>query len=159
VAIDQRAFRFRRRALDELTALMAELADRADGKSWVNIQPAVDDDIPVESGLARAFSGRGPLVPNATWVPGHATRRKPVPTTVGLEHHAGKDALGQLDEKGVRMPEGWVPEQDHPKRGLIFAVPDGEPPTIALEFLLTASGALCPVPIGDEWVAVVSTQR
>lgn len=121
-------------------------------KGWINFTPGLDVDIPPpsRSPLASLFTGRGPEVPMATWSPGDGRRE---PATIGIEHARGPRALEQLAEAGIHLPEHWRKLQDHPKRGLVCAVP-AEPLDGALAWLLRATGSLCRVRRTGEWRAL-----
>ncbi len=159
MAIDRIPLPFDRRHPEKVIEHMVDLASRGDGRGWLSLQPRVDDDAEVADGAFALFSARGPVLPNATWVPAHRRRRKTVPTTVGLEHPAGKDAVGQLKAAGIAVPDGWTLQQDHPRRGLTFLVPDGDPERVAVDFLTTAGAWLTPLDVGNDWYALVSVQR
>ena len=63
------------------------------------------------------------MVPVCTWVPGERSRNGIEHVALGIEHGSGIKAVERLRERGVRLPEGWEVMQDHPKRGLVVAVP------------------------------------
>ena len=64
---------------------MQRMAEEEDASGWVNIKPGLHDDqvtsLPEPTPLERWFSGRGPVVPMATWIPPSRGRR-PVPSVV-----------------------------------------------------------------------------
>lgn len=136
--------------------MVAMTASRARG--WINLSPGLDVDTPppLRTGLATLLGARGPIVPLATWSP----PRRRDPATVGIHHGEGPKGLVLLAERGVDLPEGWRRLQDHPKRGLVL-VPT--PATSAdqldevLDWLLRATGALCPVRRTSEWRAYCYT--
>ena len=145
---------------DELLSLMQDLAARGDGRGWLNLQPWVDEeDRPPTSQLGRMFAATGPVVPVATWVPGHRRGRGSVRATVGISHPTGRFAVRRLAESGVTVPEGWTVRQDHIRRGLVFELPDGVGVAEVLRFLLAATAALSGVPTDGRWVADVAVQR
>lgn len=124
-------------------------------KGWVNFSPGLDVDIPPpgRSPMAALFGNKGPDVPLATWSPGDGKRE---PSTVGIQHAQGPGVLAQLAEDGIDLPARWRKLQDHPKRGLVCAVPQsGEAEDLdkTVAWLLTATGLLCPVPRTGEWRA------
>lgn len=139
---------------------MVEMLRLADGRRWVNFRP----DLPPELLVAfdrrpSVFSGRGPRIPTATWVPASRTRRgERVPTQAGIAHPQRHDGAHKLAEASVTVPDGWVVEQDHPKRGLTFVVPDGDDPAVAVRFLVDAADALSGVIVDDDWVAVIAVR-
>jgi hypothetical protein len=125
-------------------------------RGWVNFSPGLDVDAPPPQrpALASIFGNKGPEVPLATWTPGGGRRDPP---TVGIHHAQGQRTLRQLSDKGIELPEGWRKLQDHPKRGLVCAVPatgDVDELDRQLHWLLTATAALCPVPLTGEWRAL-----
>lgn len=130
------------------------LAMSAARAGWVNLSPGLDVDVPPapRSALAALMGSRGPVVPLATWMP--ARRRDP--STVGIHHGEGPRTLALLAERGVMLPEGWRRLQDHPKRGLVVVptpATSEEELDAVLDWLLRATGALCPVPRTGEWRA------
>lgn len=162
MAIDTTQVLFTPDDLDEVLRHMQELADRGDGKCWMNLQPWVDEeDAPPNSPLGRMFSARGPAIPMATWVPARRGRsaRRSVPATVGLSHITGRFAVTRLTERGVDVPEGWTLKQDHNRRGLVFEISEETSPRGLLDFMLASSTALSGVPITDRWIAEVFIQR
>jgi hypothetical protein len=125
-------------------------------KGWLNLTPGLDVDVPPtpRSPMAGLFSARGPDVPLGTWSAPPSDRE---PATVGIQHGRGPQALAQLAELGVTLPEGWRRLQDHSKRGIVLAVPPTTAPAELdriLDWLLQATGALCPVPRTGEWRAL-----
>ena len=85
------------------------------------------------------------------------------PASVGVHHSEGTRAVALLAERNVAVPRGWRTRQDHPKRGLVLAVPapaaGGVPSAdeldAVLDWLLRATGALCRVRRTGEWRAYV----
>jgi hypothetical protein len=138
-----------RAAVVHRMALMAEA-----GSGWINLSPGLDVDVPPppRSALASLVGARGPTVPLATWAP--ATRRDPA--TIGIHHGEGPRTIAQLAERGIALPEGWRRLQDHPKRGLVLVPTPGtsdDELDAVLDWLLRATGVLCPVPRTGEWRA------
>ena len=160
MALDKRYLRFERGDLDEAAHEMLTLAARGDGSGWLNVQPVVaDEDRPYESPLFKLFTARGPAIPLGTWVPGHHYRDKWQPTSVGLQHAAGRHASKLLEERGVVEPDGWNRRQDHIKRGLVYELPQGQDPKTTLEFLIDAMTQLVDFPVTGRWQGVIFTQR
>lgn len=129
-----------------------------EGKGWVNFEPAVHvEDVPAEgSGVFSVFSGRGPVVPLATWTPASVSRRgRPSPAMLGLQHPAGAKAQPLLAERGRPVPAGWVVVQDHVRKGLVVHVPADVGPGDALSWLLAAAAALSTIPLVGTWRASV----
>ena len=131
---------------------MLSMADS--GSGWINLSPGLDVDVPPppRSALGSLLGSRGPTVPLGTWTPAH--RRDPA--SVGIHHGEGPRAVALLAERGVTLPEGWRRLQDHPKRGLVL-IPtpaiSAEQLDEVLDWLLRATGALCPVRRTGEWRA------
>ena len=160
MALDRRPIRFERLALEEVVHEMLTLAARGDGSGWINVQPLVaDEDRPPESPIFKLFTAKGPAVPLGTWVPGHHYRDKWQPASVGLQHAGGRHASKLLEERGVTEPDGWNRRQDHIKRGLVYELPEGQDPRVALEFLVDAMAQLVEFPLSGRWQAMVLTQR
>lgn len=140
----------------EVVAAM-EAAGKA-GAGWVNFEPAVvaEDVAAAGSGTFALFSARGPVVPLATWTPAKVQRRgRPEPAMIGLQHPAGSKAKPLLTELGHPVPDGWVVVQDHVRKGLVVALPDGVAAADALSWVLRAARLLATVPLTGEWRAAV----
>ncbi|MGD9755415.1 MAG: hypothetical protein AB7W59_30855, partial [Acidimicrobiia bacterium] len=71
---------------------------------------------------------------------------------IGVEHGAGRHAARQLRDAGVAFPDGARLVQDHPRRGLVIAVPNGTDAAAIAELLLQAASQLTMVPLGDRWM-------
>jgi len=128
------------------------------GEGWVNFEPAVHvEDVPAQgSGTFSFLSGRGPVVPLATWTPGTVTRRgRREPAMLGIQHPAGSKARPLLAELGHPVPEGWVVVQDHVRKGLVVAVPPEVGASEALDWVLRAARTLSTIPLTGEWRAAV----
>jgi hypothetical protein len=126
-------------------------------QGWVNLTPGLDVDVPPpqRSVLANLFGARGPDVPLATWAA--QTRSDREPSTVGIHHGRGPKAAQRLAAEGLVLPDGWRLLQDHPKRGFVCAVPtttDEAELDGVLDWLLRATGSLCPIPRTGEWRAL-----
>lgn len=141
----------RREAVVRRMELMADAQ-----KGWMNFSPGLDVDVapPGRSAMSAIFGNKGPDVPLATWSPGDGKRE---PSTIGIQHAQGPRVLQQLADDGIGLPNQWRKLQDHPKRGLVCAVPpstaeDDLDKTVT--WLLTATGLLCPVPRTGEWRAL-----
>jgi hypothetical protein len=125
VSAEPEYLEFTEGSVAEVLREMSRLA--AAERGWMNFEAAValEDVPPPRAGLFSLFSGRGPDVPLATWVPATAAqgRRRPEPTTIGILHPAGPRAGATLAEFGHPVPDGWVIQQDYSKKGLVVAVP------------------------------------
>lgn len=140
---------------DAVVKRMAAMTEARQG--WINLTPGLDVDYPPQprSGLGGLFSARGPAVPLGTWSAPDRNGRDPA--TIGIQHGQGPRVLDQLDEAGLGLPAGWRRLQDHPKRGLVCAVPASHDPAeldAVLDWLLRATGWLCPLPRTGEWRAL-----
>ncbi len=90
---------------------------------WLNLTPEVDEERAGPAGDSVLFSflaARGPSSPLATVMAGGVDGIE-----LGIQHRAGVRAAEQLADADVVLPEGWVVRQDHPRRGLVVAVPAG----------------------------------
>lgn len=128
------------------------------GAGWVNFEPAVEaeDVAAAGSGTFAMFSGRGPVVPLATWTPARTPRRgRREPAMIGLQHPAGSKAKPLLAELGHPVPDGWTVVQDHVRKGLVVALPEGVPAADALAWLLRAARLLSTIPLTGQWRAAV----
>ncbi len=138
--------------------VMESLAARGDGSGWINVGPGLRDDqiekLPAPTALGRWFSGRGPAVPMATWIPPRGGRAASQPI-VGVEHGAGPKALERLRDAGAPLPGGWRKAQDHAKNGIVVHPAAGASHHEVLGWLLSACRALCPLDIEDNWLAEV----
>jgi hypothetical protein len=140
---------FRAGEVDEVVATMADLAD---GGGWLVLQPAFDaEDAPRRVPSAGLFSSKPmAIAPVCTWVPGERTRNGVEHVAIGIEH-AGRQQVAHV----VDVPEGWVVQQDNPRRGLVIAVPPAAPHADVLRWLLAAGAALTVVPLNGDWRALV----
>ena len=128
------------------------------GAGWVNFEPAVEaEDIAAAGSSTFAlFSGRGPVVPLATWTPATTPRRgRREPAMIGLQHPAGSKAKPLLTELGHPVPDGWIVVQDHVRKGLVVTLPDGVAAADALGWVLRAARLLSTVPLTGQWRAAV----
>ncbi len=128
-----------------VAAAMRELSARGDGEGWVNIGPELSDDeaarVPQRSALAAWFSGRGPAVAMATWVPA-ATQGRARAAQLGIEHGTGPNALARLADDGLDLPAGWLRRQDHAKNGIVIDLPGDAAPEAILAWATEAAGRL-----------------
>ncbi|HMG44546.1 MAG TPA: hypothetical protein VK611_24640 [Acidimicrobiales bacterium] len=135
---------------------MVTMAAKREG--WINFSPGLDVDQPPpqRSPLSGLFTARGPDVPLGTWSPPER-RSERDPATVGVHHGQGPRTIEMLAAKGLALPDGWRRLQDHPRRGLVLAVPPSTDPDeldATLQWLLTATGLLCPIRRTGEWRAL-----
>ncbi len=155
MAIDRTVTRFHRNDLETVVAEMTRFAVGADGRRWVNITPDVDDDeIATGSRVGRLFSGRGPVVPLATWFPEHDRRGATEPTQLGIAHAAGKNAIPRLGARGITLPDDWVVVQDHQRRGIVVAVPPWAALDSVVGYVASALVVLSPFETSGDFVAI-----
>jgi hypothetical protein len=144
---------------DRAGAVVAEMeAIGRTGAGWVNLEPAVEveDVAAAGSGTFALFSGRGPVVPLATWTPAKLPRRgRTEPAMIGLQHPAGLKAKPLLAQLGHPVPDGWVVVQDHVRKGLVVALPEGVHAADALSWVMRAARLLSAVPLTGQWRAAV----
>ncbi len=144
---------FRASNREAVVARMAEVAGERSG--WVNFLPGVPDDVYVpRQGLLRFFGARGPEALMATWVPGAPTRSGPEPTTVGIQHAAGRRVVADLATAGLALPIEWRVLQDHSWRGLVVAVPDDADLDHLVGWLLAATEQIATFPLTGSWKAL-----
>ncbi len=149
---------FRASNRDAVVARMAELAASRSG--WVNFVPGVPDDVYVpRQGLLRFFGARGPEALMATWVPGEQTRSGTEPTTVGIQHAAGRRVVADLAAAGLPVPAEWRVMQDHSWRGLVVAVPDDADLDHLVGWLLAATEQVATFPLTGWWKAAFYSKR
>ena len=154
MGIERRSLGFHRDYIEAIVEEMTCFAVGADGRRWVNVTPDVGDaDIATGSRVGRLFSGRGPVVPMATWFPRHERRGGTEPTQLGIAHAAGKGAVPRLQERGVALPEDWVVIQDHQRRGIVVAVPPWAEVEAVVRYVAGALVVLSPFETGGELVA------
>ena len=150
---------FTRSESGPLVSRLREIAARGDGRGWVNIGPALTDAeysmLPPRTGLGAWFSGRGPVVPMATWTPASAGGR-PRPGQIGVAHGTGPNALGRLEEEGLALPATWTKKQDHAKHGFVAELPDDIDYSTMVDWLVQAMIRLsATVPTGEHWIAEI----
>lgn len=134
------------------TALVEAVASRvAAGSGWINAHPSHDELD--QRALARPgfFAARGPTVPLGTFVVGSGSAAH----QLGLEHAGGRGALRLLQQAGVALPPGTRLVQDHPRRGLIFALAADTDPAAVAALLVEAAVQLTPIPLPQRWLAEI----
>jgi hypothetical protein len=112
---------------------------------WLNIEPDVDKDrIHTGSVFWKAFSSRGPMIPQFTWTA--ATNRKGAyqPSEVGLTHPSGVSVLDRIIDFKITIPKQWQLLQDHPKRGIVFQLPELYSPDEVILFAISVIPVVCP---------------
>ncbi len=148
-------------ARHEVVEAMEAVAVDLDG--WVTFEPLFDEDAlpPVRASWLDVFSGRGPIVPDASWVPGERKGERVTPLSVGLRHPSGARAVARLTEAGHPVPEGWRVVQDHSKRGVVLEARPGADvdADATLDWIFAALATLTPVPLTGLWRATFHQRR
>jgi len=140
----------------EREPIVERMADLADGSGWMILDGAVmSEDVPPPAAFGGLFSGKGPEVPELSWVPGEPGGRRAEPLSIGIRHASGPKAKRRLSEAGHPVPEGWWVIQDNPRRGLVAQVPDRETNADVLDWLLGAATVLTTVPLTGNWRAKI----
>ncbi|MGO8725072.1 MAG: hypothetical protein ACLQRM_20430 [Acidimicrobiales bacterium] len=142
--------------IDEVTqvvAYMARLASAKDG--WINLIPGItnDDEMTTSLGFLTLVGGGGIGFTMCTWVPGSLNRRGLVQPRLGITHVTRRRAVAELYSLGVPVPESWLVEQDHPRRGLVLRMPSEESHEHVLAWALRAVGALSTPSPARRWRA------
>ena len=138
----------------EVIVHLRELA--GDRSGWLVLEPEVDledpSEVPRTGGL---FSGRGPAVPELSWVPGRPGRRGTPPISVGIRHASGPKLVDRLAEQAHVVPSDWEVVDDSPKRGLVARLPPAADQADVLAWLLRAGELVSLVPLTGRWRASV----
>jgi hypothetical protein len=137
---------------EPVVARMIDLA--ADRSGWLVIDPEVEaGDLAEAPQTGGIFSGRGPAVPELSWVPGRPGRRGTPPISVGVRHATGPKLVDRLAGYGHPVPDDWDVIDDSPKRGLVARLPDAVDHGEVLAWLLRAGEAVTAVPLTGRWRA------
>jgi len=138
-----------------VVAAMERLAAAHAG--WVNLLPQVrpEDEPPPRQGLTTLLAGAVHDIPVCTWVPGKRTRSGVKPDTIGVQHAVGTRVKARLVAAGLGARPGWRLLQDHPRRGLLVALPPGTALDEVVVWLLEAGAVLSAVRLSGEWRAEV----
>jgi hypothetical protein len=86
-------------------------------------------------------------------VPGESRRGGVEPTTVGVQHAAGRRLVTGKGALGLTLPEGWRLVQDHPWRGLVASVPDDADLDLVVGWLLATAEHAASLPLTGRWRA------
>lgn len=160
MGVERRTFTFGAGDSEGIVAEMRAMAAAATDSTWMNIVPDVaEHEIHTGSIFWRVLSSRGPVVPTFTWVPAHDVKGRRVHCQVGILHATGRDAVGRLADSRVALPEGWVLEQDHTKRGVIVAVPPTADEATIVDFAVRALPVLSPFAFEPYYEATFSWGR
>lgn len=128
-------------------------------RGWVNLQPGIhpDEAPPPPRGLGVLFAAASPSfdVPVCTWVPGRMTKRGPAHDSLGIQHGTGPRVVARLASAGLTLHQGWRWTQDHPRRGLVVALPAGTDPAEVVAWLIEATELLSKIELTGDWRAEV----
>lgn len=153
MAITRELIEFDRGSTAEVVERLAALPDGA----WVNLEPVLPqedlDEIRARAphSLVRLFSAKGRRIPFGTVV----AQRDAL--SVGLEHGVGARVVPLLREQGIHAPSSWRQQQDHARRGVVFAVPRDEDPAVIVAWILDAAAAVAEIPLRGVWSAMIAT--
>ena len=141
---------------DEVRSVVAATErHRQSGQGWVNLAPDFGDDGP-RPPKPSWFSGRGPILPMVSLVPGKPTSNASGrPLMVGIEHGAGPTAIAKVTQAGLVLQPGWRVRQDHGRRGIVVEVAPASPVEPVLRWALAAAGELCSLRLPDVWAAEI----
>jgi hypothetical protein len=159
MATRHRTFTFSSTDTDGISGEMAQFSLGADGRRWLNIVPDADEgEIHTGSVFWKAFSSRGPVIPQLTWLPAHDAKAGREPHQVGVAHATGRDVVDRLAASGVHAPDHWKLFQDHQKRGVLYAVREGSPMDEIVAFAVGTLRELSPFGFEDAYLATFSQQ-
>ena len=126
------------------------LAERIDaltaaGRGWINVLPEIPEDVPVPPTPTAfaVFSKRGPVVPLATWTAPTVSGRHGEPAQIGVHHGLARGVAKRLAGTPAAIPARWRVVQDHPRRGLVIAVPGDASSMQLAEWIFAALAELC----------------
>jgi hypothetical protein len=142
---------------DEPEPVIARMVDlTGDRRGWLVIDPEVEaDDLAAAPRTGGLFSGRGPAVPEISWVPGRPGRRGTPPISVGLRHASGPKLVARLAGADHPVPADWDVVDDSPRRGFVARLPDGADQAAVLDWLLRAAELVTVVPLTGRWRATI----
>ncbi|MGD0984824.1 MAG: hypothetical protein ABSA65_13570 [Acidimicrobiales bacterium] len=137
----------------QVVACMERLAGAEDG--WINLIPRIadNDERPTSLGFFALLGGSAIGVTMCTWVPGSHNRRGFVKPSLGIAHVTRHRVFAELHSRAVPIPETWLVEQDHPRRGLVLRVPPDEPHEQVLVWAIRAISALSALGPIKKWRA------
>ena len=109
-----RTLKFSPATVGPVIDLMDRYRYTSDSIFWFNIEPDVDErSVHTGSIFWKAFSSRGPRIPQFTWT--SATDRKGnfQPSEIGLTHPTGIAVLERIKSYQINVPNEWQLIQDH----------------------------------------------
>ena len=140
-----RTLKFSPTTVGPVIDLMDRYRYTSDSIFWFNIEPDVDErSVHTGSIFWKAFSSRGPRIPQFTWT--SATDRKGnfQPSEIGLTHPTGIAVLDRIKSFQINVPNEWQLIQDHPKRGIVFQLPETYDPEEVVEFATSVIPVVSP---------------
>ena len=119
-----RTLKFSSTTVGSVIELMDRYRYTSDSIFWFNIEPDVDErSIHTGSIFWKAFSSRGPRIPQFTWTSATDRKGNYQPSEIGLTHPTGIAVLERIKGFQINVPDEWRLIQDHPKRGIVFQLP------------------------------------
>ena len=119
-----RTLKFSPTTVGPVVELMNRYRYTSDFIFWFNIEPDVDErSIHTGSIFWKAFSSRGPRIPQFTWTSATDRKGNYQPSEIGLTHPTGIAVLERIKGFQIKIPDEWRLIQDHPKRGIVFQLP------------------------------------
>ena len=140
-----RTLKFSPTTVGPVIDLMDRYRYTSDSIFWFNIEPDVDErSVHTGSIFWKAFSSRGPRIPQFTWT--SATDRKGnfQPSEIGLTHPTGIAVLDRIKSFQINVPNEWQLIQDHPNRGIVFQLPETYDPEEVVEFATSVIPVVSP---------------
>ena len=119
-----RTLKFSPTTVGPVVELMNRYRYTSDSIFWFNIEPDVDErSIHTGSIFWKAFSSRGPRIPQFTWTSATYRKGNYQPSEIWLTHPTGIAVLERIKGFQINIPDEWRLIQDHPKRGIVFQLP------------------------------------
>ncbi len=119
-----RTLKFSPTTVGPVVELMNRYRYTSDSIFWFNIEPDVDErSIHTGSIFWKAFSSRGPRIPQFTWTSATDRKGNYQPSEIGLTHPTVIAVLERIKSFQINIPDEWRLIQDHPKRGIVFQLP------------------------------------
>ena len=119
-----RTLKFSPTTVGPVVELMNRYRYTSDSIFWFNIEPDVDErSIHTGSIFWKAFSSRGPRIPQFTWTSATDRKGNYQPSEIGLTHPTGIAVLERIKSFQINIPDEWRLIQDHPKRGIVIQLP------------------------------------
>ena len=152
-----RTLKFSPTTVGPVIDLMDRYRYTSDSIFWFNIEPDVDErSVHTGSIFWKAFSSRGPRIPQFTWT--SATDRKGnfQPSEIGLTHPTGIAVLERIKSFQINVPNEWQLIQDHPKRGIVFQLPETYDPEEVVVFATSVIPVVSPFEFAGSFKLIYS---